>query len=373
MKSVVIFAASQLAKEVSVFLKEYCPNVRVKYILDNNKDVKKFIDIEVFHPNSLDLYAYPILVASSHYNEIRDQLISNGLVENVNFYNAKALVVAKQELDKCSEVIRQFEKYGINYHLVKRKDFQHLKRSNKLFIFGTGASTNEFTKKQWEHIEEHDSWGLNLFNAHQFKPTFYSTEFVYYNLDKFDILMHNVKIRDEYPLNYIKDLPSSDKGYYKYLKENFESVPITLDIRLHTLDEVDFKNMLHTIRELGLQDIFNSCGIHLGGVTSVTTVMFHAVILGYEEIILCGVDLDNDIHFYESSVINVFNDDLTKYPIRKADEIGDKHPVLGEVYAIRADKAIYMIDEVILKENGINLKVASKNSALYPKLALYFN
>ena len=217
----------------------------------------------------------------------------------------------------------------------------------------------------------YDSWGVNFWNVHRFTPTYYTTEFVYNDLDKFDMLMHNVKARSGYPLMYIKDIPSSNPNYYAYLINNFDSVPLTYDIRLHSFTEQSQRQMLLLIKLLSIEELLADKGIHLGGVTSITTVIFHAMAMGYKEIILCGVDLCNDTHFYEDSKDYIY-DSNARYPNREEWQKREKHGVMSEEYALRADKYIYMINEMFLEEKGITLYTASTQTELYPTLKLYF-
>src|SRR5690606_5685681 len=47
------------------------------------------------------------------------------------------------------------------------------KRSDTIFLLGSGPSINRITAQQWANIKQHDSIGFNFWLAHKFIPTFY--------------------------------------------------------------------------------------------------------------------------------------------------------------------------------------------------------
>jgi len=55
---------------------------------------------------------------------------------------------------------------------------QQHKKSDTLFILGSGPSINLITESEWAHIREHDSVGFNWWMAHDFVPSFYLLQFV---------------------------------------------------------------------------------------------------------------------------------------------------------------------------------------------------
>lgn len=370
MQYIAIFGASKFGEQVLIFLKEYFPDIRVKFFLDNDKSKQEFLNMKVFRPDEVNLNSVKIFVASDYYSEIKKQLINKGLSENIDFFSSAILYNAKVDIHSCQLILKKFEKNDIKYRIVDRKELRKNKSSNKLFIFGSGRTLNDLTEKEIEHIQQHDSWMLNFSNTFKITPTYASFEFVGDKIDYFKKLTSNVKNRDSYPLTYIKDLHYYSDLHTDFVKKEFDNMPITLDIRLHTKDIESLNSTLHLIKYLKLDELFSQMNYNLGGVTSVTTVMFHALALGYEEVILCGVDLNKDIYFFEESMESVFDKQLAKYPIRIVNKEA-VHSTMSEEFTIPADIFIYMINELFFKDEGISLRIASSKSLLYPKLSLY--
>ncbi|GAC24892.1 hypothetical protein GMES_2597 [Paraglaciecola mesophila KMM 241] len=59
----------------------------------------------------------------------------------------------------------------------KKFDLKNVKRSSDtIFILGCGASINDLSKSDWAIVNQHDSIGVNYFYAHSFRPTFHMIE-----------------------------------------------------------------------------------------------------------------------------------------------------------------------------------------------------
>src|SRR5438105_10010101 len=57
-------------------------------------------------------------------------------------------------------------------------DLHAYKRSNTLFVLGSGASVNEISPERWKVIARHDSVGFNFWLVHPFVPTYYFLEVI---------------------------------------------------------------------------------------------------------------------------------------------------------------------------------------------------
>lgn len=367
---VAIFGASNFGKIVFEFLNEHLPDFKVQFFLDNDRNKNEYLNLKVYRPGEVNLSSIKVLVASDYYREIRKQLINLGLEENIHFFSASILYCAKLDIDMCQLVLEKFKEKEIAYKIIRREDIKKLKSSHKLFVFGSGRSLNDLTETEINYIEQHDSWVVNFSNIFKIVPTFSSYEFGGQYFLEFKQATNNVKIRENYPLTYIKDLHYYLEFYTDFIKEQFDQLPVTKDIRLHTKDLESLNSSLYLLEFLQLDKVFSEMDYYVGGATSITTIIFHALALGYMEIILCGVDLNKDIYFFEESMKNIFDPQLAQYPKREivAEAV---HPTVSEIDTIPADKFIHMINDIILKPRGVSLKVASTKSALYPKIDVY--
>ena len=59
-----------------------------------------------------------------------------------------------------------------NRKIFTQKCLNEVKKSNTLFILGSGDSINDINNKQWEEIKQSDSLGINSWLVHKHMPTY---------------------------------------------------------------------------------------------------------------------------------------------------------------------------------------------------------
>ena len=251
------------------------------------------------------------------------------------------------------------------------------KRSDTLFILGSGASINNVPSWQWEMIAKHDSLGFNWFIYHPFIPTFYYVEYDrspffrefqkesikrrFYDYKNTVFFVHSrAKKRGVHPRfmpDYFPDTPKC--CYYRYprLIKKHPSQPLTAE---------DFKK-----------------GFQVRG--SLNLMLYIAYKMKYNHIVLMGVDLKHHIYFY---------DDYSKYPEAKWMEtynynwadIDTRKKVFygglrlnekGEIYDPRKNRRTFLeiilaINNFVFKPQGICLYTGSKESLLINYLPYYY-
>jgi hypothetical protein len=123
-------------------------------------------------------------------------------------------------------------------HGVKTIDnlnFQKYKKSDTMFILGSGSSVNKFTNKHWDIISDNDSLGLNFWIAHDFIPTFYCYEEPADILDRrrifYDIMDHKKKSLINTPI-VIKDLIPYKVSFERIPQELKKNIYLSLDFDL---------------------------------------------------------------------------------------------------------------------------------------------
>jgi hypothetical protein len=57
-----------------------------------------------------------------------------------------------------------------DYTYVRASDVAQARRSDKVFVFGSGYSLNEIRSDEWDHIREHDVFGFNAFVYERWVP-----------------------------------------------------------------------------------------------------------------------------------------------------------------------------------------------------------
>ncbi|WP_404468984.1 hypothetical protein [Sutcliffiella horikoshii] len=246
-----------------------------------------------------------------------------------------------------------------------------LKKSNTLFILGSGSSVNSLTNEQWEEIKKHDSVGFNFWFLHDFTPSFYVYE-ENLNTERNDIFYDILSTKKE---DY-KDIPFIVKDI-EYKGLTYEKIPEELRDQFYLSTDITFqsqKNDLQLFYKLGYEfirqlnkDIEIKVLLKKSGTLSYLLTLGEQ--LGYKKIVLCGVDLNNSKYFYDSTLYK----EKFKIPAIPINSM-EKHPTNQALNGnIPMEEIISVIDQTILVPKGIKLYIGSKTSALYPKLPYYFD
>lgn len=192
-------------------------------------------------------------------------------------------------------------KFKNKYHFKRFCFEEYKKKSDTIFILGTGRSIDEITNKQWNFIKKHDSLALNLFPFCDFIPNIYMFEHIrdkkarnnwlsiikkYYNHKPYLILTSN------YSLNLIEtnsEYLEMKKILNKKLFNKLRFYPIYF-ARHYSIHTFYFSRFLSKL-------LPKSYLLHVRG--SISVAIDFAVKMKYKNIVLCGIDLDNRGHFYD--------------------------------------------------------------------------
>lgn len=264
--------------------------------------------------------------------------------------------------------LRKVKKY--NNRLIKKYklkilndlDISQYKKSNTLFVLGSGASINQITDKQWGEIRSHDSIGFNLWLIHDFVPTYYVFE------------LTNDK--------------ESKPIFYKILRYKATAYKNTPIIKKSSAERLDIKQLHHlTISNLYLSNDIEIPGnkklnlvlkkynrlINLGYMlkkrASLSYMIFFGLKAGYKNIVLCGIDLNNTNYFYDEKKLL----DKINISIKLKKHKGNVHRTMDRSRSeLTIEKVVLTMKEILFDKNDINLFIGSKLSALYPDLPYYF-
>ena len=178
-------------------------------------------------------------------------------------------------------------------------DLLKAKKSNRVYILGCGPSINKITTREWRDISMHDSISVNNFIAHAHIST--------YNLYE-ACQPHHIAFLQAVIL---------EKGCHGNLFLNLRHLLCNKNLRKNDLlsfktinpfvikpsNEHSFKSIL---RELLRSE---SCiSFHARGSLSIALSL--AVALGYNEIILTGIELDTNNYFFQENISSLFSSAL---------------------------------------------------------------
>lgn len=255
-----------------------------------------------------------------------------------------------------------------------------LKRSDTLFILGSGGSINQLSPEEWATIRAADSAGFNFWPIHDHVPTLYVTEIC--NLKggeerNYQAYCELMRVRaDDYTATpiLIKDGERVDSRWLSEYIQNFPASlrrNIALSWDWETPDE-DEAGLSGTLRRWARWGLLSS---HLAPLLKKRASIFYLVLLGlragYRKIVLCGVDLDNNDYFYRAREAEyAAKGRPVPQPVQPGTAIHKTdNPSLG---AMTISRAIEALNREILIPHGVELSVALQSSRLHPMLPAYF-
>ncbi len=265
---------------------------------------------------------------------------------------------------------------------LKQKNLQYIgdfdatkyKTSDQLFILGSSYSINDVTEEEWQMVKAADSVGVNNWVFHDFVPTYYVLEtpqrteqfsFFKEELNKKAEAYKNVPFFVQY-VHY-----SKSKNHLDDVKIDSSKIFYNVPYMPNTLNTSIIKKMLkqwNAKQNKTLEDL-----IHYSG--SLSYIIMMGVILGYKEIVLLGVDLNDNRYFfqdgYNSKTANNFIESYKESLRIVRNTTLDAKYLLADKKKTQIFGCISFPDYMVyLKEaveaEGVSLKIGSKGSALYP-------
>lgn len=252
-------------------------------------------------------------------------------------------------------------------------DMAKIKRSDTLFILGSGASVNELREKDWEYIASCNSVGFNYWMAHPFVPDLYFTEPPPNETGWTDFLQINEVCKDNYSnVPYIVNFKEWQKKAKLY---PLNSIPQSLKENLYYYSPFYLRLNKPWIIKLTLlgwksnaakPDKFDWLILQRA---SLGMLIMFGLFAGFKNIVLIGVDLSNTRYFFEDKAREFKfrpNNLQTQAIHRTVDDTLDINRI-----SITIDKYIYLLNDVLLKPAKVSLYVSNEKSLLYPIIPLY--
>ncbi len=252
--------------------------------------------------------------------------------------------------------------------LLQDLDLATVKKSEALFILGSGPSINRISAERWAAIARHDTVGFNFWLCHAFVPRLYFFEAI--PRSDSDIYRAYCEVAKSRAAEYravpkvVTEMQHSGAAFLQDLppewRENlYTPRPVTLAAR----DEAEFAYGLRELQRRGLfqaatriRSLFKYAG-------SLSSLVALAARLRYRTVVLCGVDLATQEYFYQDPELYPATSDLVPSPRSLP------HLIFRELpWLVKIDAVLRQMRRQLLEPAGIEVFVENRGSALWPEI-----
>ncbi len=252
------------------------------------------------------------------------------------------------------------ENYSIKYNLLYKDDILYRKKSDTLFILGSGSSLNKLSKIEIDTIKKNDLFGLNFsYLKSDIIPTFHQFSWEKsYACEYLTKFFYGFRNKYKNTVIFI-----SDKARYRFAHPKLTPDFFPVNPSLYYYDLPKAIN----VDKNGFSDELFDQSIFYRGTLSLILELI--ISFEYKKIVLIGVDLDTREHFFDNMDIMqeycaIFYEKNTKEKFESMYIKKNKEQTF--------DKYLIALEDYLRRKKGIQLYTAFQNKMLSPKLPTYF-
>lgn len=248
-------------------------------------------------------------------------------------------------------------------------DILKYKKSDTIFILGSGPSINDITEQQWNVIANHDSIGFNWWFVHDFVPSFYMFQSAH---DKMlNILRDKHQQYENVPFLLRGSAFASGKFNFSDDRMNLlKSNPVYFvnEYPIASTCAIDPVLLIRYVEALG----YMTCGRISRFVPkwrgTLGLLISLGYQLGYKNIVLCGMDMHSSDHFWDYPPYSSLR---SKYELPEPGKSNIKTFTDHKWSPNTVPKYINTLAEWMKKKSAVNVYVANEKTVLYPHIPLY--
>ena len=270
-----------------------------------------------------------------------------------------------------------YKAYSNELRIINKKFIVNNKKSKTMFILGGGDSINDINKVQWEEINQSDSLGINRWSLHKHNPTYMLIE----GAKKSDL-----KLGEEaYEYNYFllnKSIDGRQKTTFIFkdtdsLYIDFKKLKMLKDRTYLMLKLIipgkSIIGLRKSLKIIGKYSFFKNLSFPLGSRTSVTHALSFAILAGYENIVLCGIDLQGAYFWEKSNAENLIAEPPDWWKAKTEDKALHKTMEYFKHWELKADEIIFEISQNIKNHENQKIFVNSNKSLLSKYFPVYWD
>lgn len=257
-----------------------------------------------------------------------------------------------------------------NWHgKILNSEILNYKKSDTIFILGSGPSINDITKKQWNVIANNDSIGFNWWFVHDFVPTFYVFQSAHDQM---------LKILEDKYLSY-KNVPflirgsAFARGSFDFSDKRFNLLKTS---PVYFVNEYPISASCAIKPDL-LYRYMDALGLMTYGEIAPFIPKWRGTLgllislayqMGYKNIVLCGMDMHNADHFWDYPPYNSLKQ---KYDLPGVGHANIKTFTDTKTSPNTVPVYVYTLSQWMTEKNNVSVFIANQSTVLYPRIETY--
>ena len=276
-----------------------------------------------------------------------------------------------KDWQRFKEIQRHFTSSGTAKPFSFKK-IKARKKSDTLFVLGSGASINEMQEEHWQQVREHDSVGFNFWLIHPFVPTYYFWEMPLEDQRRdvfIDLLLRKQQAYRDTIFIGRRVWPTMVDKVQEILDltpflDHYNALSIDLPPK-GNYSKAGFERSIKMLNQFGVIDLLLRKHLLFHRRGSLSDILAFALGMGYKKIVLCGVDLLSKDYFFDQ-VPYRWKGNVLPVPPRVT---GNVHSTVDPSKVdITIDEFLYVMRDLVLKPRQVTLELLSTKSRLYPEL-----
>lgn len=262
------------------------------------------------------------------------------------------------------------QKLAQSFGRILSADILKFKKSDTLFLLGSGPSINRLSEGNFREIGEHDSIGFNFWLAHDFIPTYYLFQLPSHSRTPF------LELFDQFHHKYA-DLPFILRGSAlarnridfddpKIAHIKTKDVYLLNEYAISSRCSIDIIMLIDYAAMLGFMEFGRIAGMVPKWRGTLGLLISLAYQMGYKKIVLCGMDMQDNLHFW---------DDSRYSELKKRFSLPDGTNITEMTNPDRSTNTVpnyvYALSDWMREKNNVEVYVANPQTVLYPRVPLY--
>lgn len=270
------------------------------------------------------------------------------------------------------ELVQMYEssREALDWHgEVLGENIKEYKKSDTIFILGSGPSINDITDKQWEDIKSHDSIGFNYWLVHDHVPDMFMFQLSGQNM--LDAIKNEHHRYSDKPFiirgsEFSKSGSDALKNECEFLENN--PVFYLREYPVSSKCSIDPDLLIRYMSAMGYMNYGQVSSFIPKWRGTLGLLISLAYQMGYKRIVLCGVDMDGSDHFWDYEPYSLRE---KKYSLPKMGASNiltfndvDRSPNTVSLY-------VEKLRDWMWEKEGVEITVYSKKTVLYPQIEVY--